>query len=111
MKGFIRRRGNGWELSVFLGNDVVTGKQRYAHRTVHGGKREAQRMLAEMISEADKGLVARTTASVGDLLEAWFEMAAPGFSPKTVMETRGLLDRSLLPALVTRTPETALRRR
>jgi integrase len=26
-------------------------------------------------------------------------MAAPGFSPKTAMETRGLLDRSLLPAL------------
>ena len=98
MKGFIRQRGNAWELRVFLGYDVVTGKQRYAYRTVRGGKREAQRTLAEMISDADKGLVVRTNASVGDLLEAWFEMAAPGFSPKTAAETRGLLDRALLPA-------------
>jgi|GEM_PF-1045877 len=98
MKGFIRQRGDAWELRVFLGYDVVTGKQRYAYRTVHGGKREAQRTLAEMITDADKGLAVRTNASVGDLLEAWFEMAAPGFSPKTAMETRGLLDRSLLPA-------------
>jgi hypothetical protein len=37
---------------------------------VRGGKREAQRMLAEMISEAVTGLVVRTNASVSDLLEA-----------------------------------------
>ena len=98
MKGFIRKRGDAWELRVFLGYDPVTAKQRYSYRTVRGGKREAQRTLAEMISEADRGLVVRTNATVADLLEAWFEMSAPDFSPKTAMETRGLLDRVLLPA-------------
>ena len=43
--------------------------------------------------------VVRTTATVGELLTAWFEFASPDFSPKTVKETRGLIDRNLMPAL------------
>ena len=99
MKGFMRQRGASWELRVFLGNDPLTGKKRYATRTLRSGKREAQRALAEMVTEAERGLTARTTATVGELLEAWFELAAPDFSPKTAKETRGYLDRSLIPAL------------
>ena len=102
MKGFMRQRGDGWELRVFLGRDPVSGKKRYASRTVRGGKREAQRVMAEMITEAERGLSARSNATVGELLEAWFAFAAPDFSPKTVKETRGFIDRNLLPALGTR---------
>lgn len=101
MKGFIRRRGDAWELRVYLGTDPVTNKQRYASRTVCTGKREAQRVLNEMISEAERGLSVRTSATVGDLLEQWFDFAARDFSPKTVKETRGFMDRNLLPALGT----------
>ncbi|MFK8025030.1 MAG: tyrosine-type recombinase/integrase, partial [Ilumatobacter sp.] len=99
MKGFMRQRGNSWELRVFLGRDPVTGKKRYATKTVRGGKREAQTTLAEMVTDAERGFTASTTATVGELLEAWFEFAAPDFSPKTVRETRGYIDRSLLPGL------------
>jgi len=77
MKGFIRRRGDAWELRVYLGTDPVTNKQRYASRTVRTGKREAQRALNEMINEAERGLSVRTSVTVGDLLEKWFEFAAP----------------------------------
>ncbi len=101
MKGFIRRRGEAWELRVFLGVDPVTGRKRYANKSVRTGKREAQRMLAEMIVEAERGTLARTSATVGDLLETWFEFAAQEFSPKTVRETRGFMDRNLLPHLAT----------
>jgi hypothetical protein len=41
MKGFIRQRGDAWELKVYLGADPVTGKQRHASRTVRAVKREA----------------------------------------------------------------------
>ena len=82
MKAFIRRRGDAWELRVYLGTDPVMNKQRYASRTVRTGKREAQRVLNEMISEAERGLSVRTSASVGDLLEKWFDFAARDFSPK-----------------------------
>ena len=102
MKGFMRQRGASWELRVFLGPDPLTGRKRYATRTVRGGKREAQTALAEMVTEAERGLTVRTTATVGELLEAWFEFASPDFSPKTVKETRGYIDRSLMPALGSR---------
>jgi len=102
MKGFMRQRGASWELRVFLGRDPLTGRKRYATRTVRGGKREAQTALAEMVTEAERGLTARTTATVGELLDAWFEFASPDFSPKTVKETRGYIDRSLMPALGSR---------
>ena len=99
MKGFMRRRGDAWELRVYLGTDPVTGKQRYATRTVRGGKREAQRVLNEMVTDAERGLSVRTNATAGELIEAWFEHAAGDFSPKTVKETRGFIDRNLLPAI------------
>ena len=84
---------------MYLGHDSLIGKKQYATRTVRGGKRQAQRTLAAMVTEAERGLTARTTVTVGELLEAWFEFAAPDFSPKTVKETRGYIDRSLMPAL------------
>ena len=55
-----------------------------------------------MITEAERVSMARTTATVGESLDTWFEFAAPDFSPKTVKETRGYIDRSLMPALGTR---------
>ena len=55
-----------------------------------------------MITEAERGVTVRTTATVGELLDAWCDFAAPDFSPKTVKETRGSIDRSLMPALGSR---------
>ena len=99
MKGFMRQRGESWELRVYLGRDPVTGKKRYSTKTVPGGKREAQRTLAAIVTDAERGLTPRSSATVGDLLEAWFRQAAQDFSPTTVKETRGFIDRSLLPGL------------
>lgn len=99
MKGFMRQRGDAWELRVYLGRDPVTGKQRYASRTVRAGKRAAQRALANMVTDAERGLSVRTTATAGELLEAWFDQAVRDFSPKTVRETRGFIDRNLLPEI------------
>lgn len=101
MPGSMRLRGDSWELKVYLGRDALSGRKRWAYRTFRGGKREAQRALAAMVAEADRGGLARTTATVGALLEEWFAHAAPSFSPKNVVETRGVLDRNLLPFLGT----------
>ena len=99
MRGFIRRRGEAWELRVYLGQDAITGKKRYATRSVRGSRREAERELARMVSAADRGTFARTGATVGELLERWLAQSASDYSPKTVRETRSYLDRDLLPAL------------
>lgn len=81
--------------------DAVTGRKRSISRTFKGGKRDAQRALAALVAEADRGAQARTTATVGELLEEWLAHASPGFSPKNAKETRGVLDRNLLPYLGT----------
>jgi len=99
MKGFTREQGASWELRVFLGYHPVTHKQRYAYRTVHRGKREAQRALAEMVTQAERRLTARSAVTVRELLETCFELTAVDFPSTTVKETRGFIDRSLLPAL------------
>lgn len=100
MKGFIRQRGSAWELRVYLGADPVTGKQRYATKSVRGvGKREAQRLLNEMVVKAERGLEAKTTTTVGELLDRWFEVARNDFSPKTVREVHGFIERNLRPEL------------
>src|SRR5205814_5700814 len=40
------RRGDAWRVHVYVGRDEVTGKQRHLTRTVHGTKREAEKVLA-----------------------------------------------------------------
>ena len=71
-------------------------QQRYATKSVRGGKREAQR---EVVVEAERGLSARTNATVGELLDRWLELARVDFSPKTTRETAGYIVRNLRPAL------------
>jgi integrase len=86
-------------LRVFVGRDPVTGRKRYVTKTVRGGKREAHRELVTLLYSAQQGARSRSTATVADLLNAWFEHARPDLSPKTVRETRGYIDRNLIPAL------------
>ena len=85
MRGFIRRRGGAWELRVFLGVDAVTGRKRYVSKTVRGGRRELDRELNRLVVDAEAGRLANTQATVAELLERWFAMARPDFSPKTVV--------------------------
>ena len=95
----MRQRAGAWELRVYAGRDPISGKKRWTGRTVKGGKREAQRALAELVAEAGRQQVVPARATVGELLEQWFAHARADFSPKTVRETRGFLDRNLLPTL------------
>ena len=95
----MRQRSGSWELRVYAGRDAVTGKKRWVSRTVKGGKREAARALAKLSAEVGGHAAAPTSATVGDLLEQWLSFARDDLSPKTVLETRGFMDRNLLPAL------------
>lgn len=99
MSGFMRKRGSSWELRLYTGRDALTGKKQWTTRSVKGTKREAERALAAFVAEADRGVLATPGVTVGELLERWFEHARADFSPKTVLETRGVIDRYLLPGL------------
>ena len=84
MKGFIRRRGDAWELRVYLGTDPVTNKQRYASRTVRTGKREAQRVLNEMSGCFDLGKIALGTAAIALDPDASGRVLVAGIVPDAV---------------------------
>jgi len=99
MRGHVRRRGSGWQLAVYVG--VTTdGRRRYVYEAVRGTKRDAERRLAELISEVDSGRrSAPTSATLRELAEVWWETAASELSPTTRRGYRRLLDVRVLPAL------------
>ncbi|MBF6556994.1 MAG: hypothetical protein IVW52_12655 [Acidimicrobiales bacterium] len=76
----IRERSPGvWEVRAFTGSDGQ-GRPTQVSRTVRGGKREAERVAAELTlrrgSEAGK-------VTVSELLDLWMEQHTPSWSPST----------------------------
>ena len=106
MTGHLRKRGSSWELVAYAGRDALTGRKRYVTRTFKGSKREAEAAVARLVTEVDDGAHRTASGTVGELLERWFEVASPGWSPVTVRLHRSVLDRHLLP----RFGDTPLRR-
>ncbi|MGH8985773.1 MAG: tyrosine-type recombinase/integrase [Acidimicrobiia bacterium] len=106
MAGHVRKRGNSWELIAYAGRDPLTGRKRYVTRSFKGTKRAAEQAVARLVTEVDDGNHRTASGSAGDLLERWFEVASPEWSPVTVRQHRSVLDRHLLP----RFGETPLRR-
>lgn len=100
VKGHLRERGPGaYQLIVYTGCDPVTGKDRYVRRTFRGPKREAQKALARLVTEVGDGEHVGTDATFGQLLDRWYAMHAPDWSPATCREHKSIIDRRLTPVL------------
>lgn len=100
MKGSIRKRSSGsWEVRVFAGVDPRTGKKRWVSRTAHGSLSDAEALAAELIVGVNQGTLATTGGTFGDLLEEWFALMSPDWSPSTTLNTRRFMDTILLPEL------------
>jgi integrase len=85
---------------VFVGRDPQTGRVRLREKTVQGTKRDAERVLTELVSAADNKLIGPTRGiTVEKLLDRWLEHAEPDLSPKTVLEVRGHVRRSIGPLI------------
>lgn len=84
MRGHLRKRGDAWELRAYAGRDPVSGRQIYRTRTYRGGKRDAEDALAKFVQEVAGGACTTRDATVGALIEAWFELAKADLSPSTV---------------------------
>jgi integrase len=88
-----------WVARIDAGRDPVTGKRRQISRTIRGSKRDAQKVLNEMAVEADRGRFTGTSTTFRQLSDRWLEMAKNDLSPLTLRRYRGLLDKSILPAI------------
>lgn len=101
MKGEIEQRGDEvWRVRVFAGREA--GRRRYVSRTVHGGKRTAQREVAKLVVEVEQGQVnAGHPGSVSELLDRWLDDIAPLRSGYTMKEHRRSVDHDIRPAIGT----------
>jgi len=99
MSGHLRARGDKWELRVYVGRDPISGRKKYLTRSVSGGKRDAQRALAQMVAEFGDGAHSALDATVGDLIGRWFDLARPELSPTTVRGYGRNIETYILPAL------------
>ncbi len=74
MKGSLRERSPGvWQTRVSLGHDPETHRYRYAQATARGGRRDAQRAAARLVSEAAQGRIPLTKETFGGLLVRWLD--------------------------------------
>jgi integrase len=87
-----------WRLRVLV-RDPRTDKERQVSTTVRGGRREAQRALAKMVSEAASGRLSPVNMTVSDFLEEWLAFIEPSRSPNTIRGYRGSVHRAIVPAL------------
>ncbi len=101
MAGHLQQRGpKTWRLSVFVGRDPRTGRKRYAQRTVHGTKKEAEKALARLVTEVDEGRHSASAAGTfGNLLDRWLETKAQSVDPATIGNYRWVADKYIRPGL------------
>jgi len=98
MRGHLRRRGSAWELRAYAGRDPVTGWDVYRTRSFKGGRRDAEDALAKFVQEV-AGSHSTRDATVGDLVDKWFELAKQDLSPSTVVGYTACIRRYVTPAL------------
>ena len=99
MRGHLRRRGDAWELRAYAGRDPVSGRPIYRTRTYRGGKRDAEDALATFVQEVAGGACTTRDATVGTLIQQWFEFAKADLSPATVRGYETCIRCYLEPAL------------
>jgi integrase len=87
MAGHIQQRGDrSWRLHAFVGLDS-RGRKRYASKTVHGTKRQAEVALAAFVTETQRDRSAPAVTepmTVSQVLTSWLDAKAPRLSLATV---------------------------
>lgn len=103
----IRRRGTNYEITVYVGPDPITGKERRVSRTVPGkpGQRrippEVLQVEAKLRIEVARGHHRVPGMTVGELLDRWFVHARPNLAATTLVSYQRCIERYLRPELGT----------
>jgi integrase len=103
--GHVRERGAGrWELRVYTGKDPLTGRKKTTTKTVAAANaREANLALVDWAADIVRAPVS-PDMTVLELLNRYYDMAAPYMVPAGQKETRWIIDRRLKPLHDTRLP-------
>ena len=98
MRGHIVKRSkDSYSIKVSLGKDA-TGQYKYQWVTVKGTKKDAEKRLAELLHQLDKGTFIKPgKLTVGEYLAKWLkDYAELNCSPKTVESYQQLINSHLI---------------
>jgi integrase len=100
MRGHIQQRGaDAWRIKAYVGRDE-TGRKRYVHRTVKGGRRDAESELARLIVEVGEGRhAAAAPMTLNELLDRWLEVKQHNVEASTIESYTWLANNYVRPAL------------
>ena len=103
MRGsIIQHRGqtSAWRLRVYLGKDPATGKERYSSKVFHGGRKDAEDLLNQMISKANAKEDPASNTTLEHLLVEWLRFCRnKGLSPKTTSDYEWRSRQRIIPEL------------
>jgi integrase len=95
-RGFVRRRGNSYQVLVYAGADPLTGKDRYLTGSARS-EREVEKIRTRLLAQVDQQRATATNATLGYVLDAWLEVHEAEAS--TLDGYRGYVERTIKPAL------------
>jgi len=102
MRGYIRKRSKDtWSITLSLGYDAQTGKRVQRSYSVRGTKREAEKRMAELLTQADKGrLPSPSKVTLAGHLDRWLtDYVKPSLAPRTTEGYQYIVHRYVIPAL------------
>ncbi len=99
-QGYLRQRSPGsWTATVFLGKDAK-GKPRQAVKTIRGTKQEAQRELARLTADRDRGIdINPEQITMAALSDRWLESKRDNVARSTATGYEALLRVHVLPII------------
>jgi integrase len=91
---------DAWRLRVYLGIDPATGKERYKSKVVHAPKRQAEKILNQMLREADQALSTTAKVTLEHLLNEWIRFCEEKpLAPRTIYDYRWHSQKRIIPVL------------
>lgn len=102
MPGHLERRSDkSWTIVIDVGRDPTTGKRKRIYRAFRGTKREAEKEMARLIAELEKGTyVEPSKLTFGDYLKEWLKNREhDNLSPTTLRRYSQIVELRLIPKL------------
>lgn len=101
MQGHIRKKDSGWQFTVELSKDPITGKRKQKSKGGFKTKKDCQIAMSEMMIEIEKGEYFETSnMTLRDYLLQWSEdYAKVNVAPKTYERYFDIINKYIIPKL------------
>ncbi|MDD5092834.1 MAG: site-specific integrase [Dehalococcoidia bacterium] len=101
MRGrIVKRYEDSWTIVVDIGRDPQTGKRKQMSRSIKGTKKEAEKRLAEIIHQLEKGTFTKPQKiTFGEYLHQWLKNHSSKLGPRTIEDYELDIRKHILPSL------------